>query len=73
MTHSFKLEWLDGTPADAPSFKTTVLVWSPGDTIPLGNRTLQVVRIRHDDATSSRSWSLRTWPKERLAQRSDVS
>jgi hypothetical protein len=30
MTHTFKLERLDGTPADPPSFETTVLVWSPG-------------------------------------------
>jgi hypothetical protein len=51
MTFTFKLEWLDGTPADPPSFKTTVLVWNPGDTIPLGpNRTLQVVRVRDEDA-----------------------
>jgi hypothetical protein len=51
MTHTFKLERLDGTPADPPAFKTTVLSWSPGDTIPLGRgRTLQVVRIRDDDA-----------------------
>jgi hypothetical protein len=51
MTFTFKLERLDGTPADPPSFKTTVLVWNPGDTIPLGpNRTLQVVRVRDEDA-----------------------
>jgi hypothetical protein len=51
MTHTFKLERLDGTPADPPSLETTVLVWNPGDTIPLGrSRTLQVVRVRHDDA-----------------------
>jgi hypothetical protein len=51
MTHTFKLERLDGTPADPLSFETTVLVWSPGDTIPLSaGRTLQVVRIRHDEA-----------------------
>jgi hypothetical protein len=50
MTHTFKLERLDGTPADPPSFKTTVLAWSPGDTIPLGSRTLQVVRLYRDDA-----------------------
>jgi hypothetical protein len=35
MTHTFKL---DGTPADPPSFKTTVLAWKPGDTIPLSAR-----------------------------------
>jgi hypothetical protein len=51
MTFTFKLERLDGTPAGPPSFKTTVLVWNPGDTIPLGpNRTLQVVRVRDEDA-----------------------
>jgi hypothetical protein len=51
MTHTFKLERLDGIPADPPSLETTVLVWNPGDTIPLGrSRTLQVVRVRHDDA-----------------------
>jgi hypothetical protein len=50
MTFTFKLERLDGTPADPPSFKTSVLVWNPGD-IPLGaNRTLQVVRVRDEDA-----------------------
>jgi hypothetical protein len=48
---AFKLERLDGTPADPPSFKTSVLVWNPGDRIPLGaNRTLQVVRVRDEDA-----------------------
>jgi hypothetical protein len=46
MTHTFKLDRLDGTPADPPSFKTTILVWNPGDQIPLAaGRTLQVVRI----------------------------
>jgi hypothetical protein len=28
-----QLERLDGTPADPPSFKTTVLGWNPGDRI----------------------------------------
>ncbi len=51
MTFAFKLERLDGTPAEAPSFQTTVLSWSPGDTIPLGvNRTLQAVRVRDNHA-----------------------
>lgn len=51
MTHTFKLERLDGIPADPPSFKTTVLVWNPGDQIPVSaGRTLQVVRLRHDAA-----------------------
>ena len=51
MTFTFKLERLDGTSADPPSFKTSALAWSPGDTIPLRpGRTLQVVRVRDDDA-----------------------
>jgi hypothetical protein len=51
MTITFKLERLDGTPAEPPSIKTTILSWRPGDTIPLNaNRTLQVVRVRDDDA-----------------------
>jgi hypothetical protein len=29
MTVTLKLERLDGTPADPPSFKTTVLAWKP--------------------------------------------
>jgi hypothetical protein len=37
MTHTFKLERLDGTLADPPSFKTTILVWNPGDTIPIAS------------------------------------
>jgi hypothetical protein len=51
MTVTFKLERLDGTPADPPTFKTTILRWESGDTIPLdARRTLQVVRVRDDDA-----------------------
>jgi hypothetical protein len=50
MTVTFKLERLDGTPAEPATFKTTILVWNPGDTIPLtAGRTLQVVRL-YDDA-----------------------
>jgi hypothetical protein len=49
MTHTFKLERLDGTPADPPSFKTTVLAWSPGRQDPISaGRTLQVVRLYQD-------------------------
>jgi hypothetical protein len=51
MTFTFKLERLDGTPAEPPSIESSVLSWSLGDTIPLGaNRMLQVVRVRDDDA-----------------------
>jgi hypothetical protein len=58
----------------APSFKTTVLVWSPGDTIPLSaGRTLQVVRLRHIDAEELPVLVVEDWPKERLAPPPDVS
>jgi hypothetical protein len=51
VTVTFKLERLDGAPADPPSSKTTILRWQAGDTIPLdAKRTLQVVRVRDDDA-----------------------
>jgi hypothetical protein len=40
----------DGAPADPPTLKTAVPNWRPGDTIPLGRRTLRVVGIRDDDA-----------------------
>ena len=49
---TYKLEHEDGTPADPPSFQTSVPTWRPGDTIPLGRgRTLRVVDTR--DATGS--------------------
>jgi hypothetical protein len=51
MTFMFRLEQADGTPAEPPSFEITVLSWSPGDRIPIKpGRTLQVVRVRDDDA-----------------------
>jgi hypothetical protein len=36
MTFTLKFEQADGTPTEPPSFETSVLSWSPGDTIPLG-------------------------------------
>jgi hypothetical protein len=51
MTHTFRLERLDGTPADPPRLSTAVPNWGTGDTIPLGpSRMLRVVRLRDDDA-----------------------
>jgi hypothetical protein len=51
MAYTFKLERLDGMPADPPSYRTTVYRWSAGDRIPIKpGRTLQVVRVRDDDA-----------------------
>jgi hypothetical protein len=61
MTFTFKLERLDGTLADPPSFKTTVLVWNPGDTIPLSaNRSFKSFAFATTTPTRSRYWSLRT-------------
>lgn len=47
---AYKLEHEDGTPADPPSFQTSVPTWRPGDAIPLGQgRLLRVVSIREGD------------------------
>jgi hypothetical protein len=44
MTHTFKLEQADGTPAEPPTMESTVPNWRVGETIPLGrDRTLRVV------------------------------
>jgi hypothetical protein len=50
MAFLFRLEDEDGTPADPPTFRTAVPNWRPGDTIPLGKRTLRVIDVRDDDA-----------------------
>ena len=42
----FKLALEDGTPADPPALTAAVPDWRPGDTIPLGHRTLRVVEVR---------------------------
>jgi hypothetical protein len=49
MTCTFRLVTVDGAPADPPSLTTVAPKWEPGDTIPLGARTLQVIGVRHDD------------------------
>jgi hypothetical protein len=40
MAFTFRLEKEDGAPADPPSFRTSVLTWRRGDTIPLGYESL---------------------------------
>jgi hypothetical protein len=46
MTFTFKLERLDGTPAEPPSIESTVTNWRVGETIPISrDRTLRVVGI----------------------------
>jgi hypothetical protein len=37
-----RLETADGEPADPRTFLTVAPLWRPGDTIPLGRRTLRV-------------------------------
>jgi hypothetical protein len=51
MTYDFRHQRTDGTPADPPTYKSTVLSWRQGDTIPLtAERTLRVLGVRDDDA-----------------------
>jgi hypothetical protein len=50
MAFLFKLEREDGAPADPSTLATAVPNWRSGDEIPLGHRTLRVVRVRDDDA-----------------------
>jgi hypothetical protein len=45
-TLTFELRRVDGRPADPPSFQTVAPLWRPGDTIPLGRRTLRVIEVR---------------------------
>jgi hypothetical protein len=49
MTCTFRLVTVDGAPANPPSLTTVAPKWEPGDTIPLGLRTLRVVGVRYDD------------------------
>ena len=51
MTYFFRLQRTDGSPADPPRYRSTVLIWRQGDTIPLSaKRTLRVLGVRDDDA-----------------------
>jgi hypothetical protein len=49
MAFLFRLETMDGVPAEPPTLTSAVPNWRSGDTIPLGPRTLRVVDIRDDD------------------------
>jgi hypothetical protein len=50
MAFLFKLETTNGAPAEPAALTIAVPNWRPGDTIPLGHRTLRVVRVHDDDA-----------------------
>ena len=46
----FRLETVDGAPAEPPTISVAVPVLRVGDSVPLGKRTLRVVGKRDDDA-----------------------
>jgi hypothetical protein len=50
MAFLFRLETADGTAAEPPTLTSAVPNWRAGDTIPLGQRTLRVVRVCDEDA-----------------------
>ena len=45
----FRLETVEGEPADPPTLSAAVPDWKPGHTIHLGHKTLVVVGKRDDD------------------------
>jgi hypothetical protein len=45
----FKLETVEGEPAEPPTLSSAVPNWRSGDEIPLGHRSLRVVAVRDDD------------------------
>jgi hypothetical protein len=60
MTFMFRLEDEDGAPADAPTFRTgKYRPGNPGDTIPLGGRTLRVIGTRFDGGSDGDPLSVR--------------
>jgi hypothetical protein len=51
MAFLFRLQTVDGAPAEPPTLESAVPNWKAGDTIPLGrDRTLRVVGVRGDAA-----------------------
>jgi hypothetical protein len=72
MAFTYRLEYEDGTLADAPTLKAAVPDWRAGDTIALGpGRTLRVVATRVEEGSDGDPVSVlvveETWPKESLA------
>ena len=49
----FRLETLEGEPAEPSELSSAVPNWRPGDTIHLGRRTLRVLGVRDDDPEQS--------------------
>lgn len=50
MAFLFRLETIDGMPAEPATLHSVVPNWRAGDTIPLGHRTLRATDVRDDDA-----------------------
>ena len=46
----FRLETVEGEPANPPTLSTAVPNWGEGDTIHLGQRVLRVIATRDDAA-----------------------
>jgi hypothetical protein len=62
MAFLFRLEAVDGTPIDPVSITSAVPNWRAGDSIPLGHKTLRVVRVRDDDADQPPVLVVEDWP-----------
>jgi hypothetical protein len=45
----FRLEMVDGAPAEPPTLEASVPNWQVGDVISLGRRQLRVIGKRDDD------------------------
>lgn len=51
MAFLFRLETVDGVPAEPPKLTSAVSNWRAGDVVPLGRgRALRVMSLRDDDA-----------------------
>jgi hypothetical protein len=51
MAYSFRFQRTDGSPADPPTYRSSVSTWRQGDTIPVSrDRTLRVLGVRDEDA-----------------------
>ena len=48
----FRLETVEGDPAEPSTLACAVPNWAPGHTIHFGHKTLRVVAVRDDDADS---------------------
>jgi hypothetical protein len=74
MTFTLRLERLDGAAADPPTFRTVAPRWEPATRSRWGRRRrCEWFASATTTPISRRYWSLRTWPKGRLAPSSDVS